>query len=652
MRDSPRSNYSRKVLTLLDSADGVTLDALAEAVSDIAQQLDTAAVTPQNVPVVQAVNQALNTTFSHSVQSWNNTGAANDTRYECYAWFSNDETAGTAMDAGVFPTVPNFTLKEETHATYDADYSDWDWATGTARFQGFKSVDTLLPGNNVEPGYSLYANITVVRANQYVYINPDTRLFAGLYGNSTANGWEFISGEFIPTAEVVGTVTTPTSRDYVVHTRTSRGFTVQSEVLTVASAPSNTDFSNGAVVVLQWKQVLNYGVLGYDIYRKTGATYVKLVSVVTGQLTYIDNNSVVESVGGYPSYDFQSLVAYTATNTGALTTVPYSGDPLNTLWSSIPFAIRVPQNYDKGDSILADGQWLRFGLFGQNANGQLDLRITDAVILITTTALESVSAQFRSDMVGMTVSITYKGNTFSDTIASYSSATRVGLTNPSPFDVVANGVAIIEGGGLDHSLLGDLVTLSYQEGAAYAPNPLDNDGTHGIPPVTPNGTTQGGGGQGGSGEDGEPVCLFAEELVRIEDEKITAKELHDRFHNGEWMRVFDGDVYKNVVDAQLGIDDIWYLETENKVNLKPTDTKQIFTPNGKKTVASLNVGDEINTNINGIKAPSQITTKHKILIRRIVVRFSLEPSEKFLAGSGAGEIEVSNLKPGDIIVTV
>jgi hypothetical protein len=274
---------------------------------------------------------------------------------------------------------------------------------------------------------------------------------------------------------------------------------VQSTPLTVANAPSDTDFANGARVVLTWSQVLNYGVSSYDIYRKTGATYKFLKSITTGQLTYIDNNVSTAAVG-YPAATFTRLVAFTASQVDTLASLPYAGDPQNPQWPTTFYAIKTPQNYDKSDTILAGGQWLRFYLSGLTG-GRLDVQVTDGVSNSTTT-LTSAAAQFTASQVGLTVTITDGTHTNTKTVAAYVSATQITLNTATSFSATGCTVTV-SGGAPAHSLYIDLAHLDSQQGAAFSWNPEDFSSARGIPASNPNGSSQGGnGGGGGGGSDG------------------------------------------------------------------------------------------------------------------------------------------------------
>lgn len=639
-KEAPRpvDYWSGKVKTLLLSEQGTQIEDLASAIQTIADGLDTAVVTPNIVPIPQAVNQLLNSGFIHSIASWNNSGALNDTRYECYGVFSNVEGEGVSMSTATAPTTPNQTLKQLTDGGYDASYCDWNWTNGVARFQGTKTIDFQLFGNPVEPSYAGAVTMQLVRATQYVYINQNTRLSCGLYGDSMSKAlWGYLYGNFLPVATVLGTVATPTSRDYMVYARTNRGFTVSSTVITVANAPSNTDFNNGAVVNLSWKPVLNYGVIGYDIYRETAGAFDLLFRVVSGQTQYQDNGSITDTVVSYPAATFDHLVAYTATNGGALSVIPYSGDPNNPTWATMPFVIRVPSNYNKGDTVLTDFQWLRFGLFGLASNGNLDMRVTDGVADGSFTDITSAAAQFTAGQVGLPITITGKGiDDYVGVVDTYTSATKISVTPPySTGGGTVDGLTVtIEGGAPEHSLWCKNVALSNTEGAAWAANPADYDGTHGIPPVTTNGSTQGGSGTGGGGIDGNQVCVFHEEWVQGKD----GDKLMSELEIWEWIPDGHGGL-NQVIEILDNVSDIFYTETENGVSAKTTDSHQFFTEEKEIPLKNLKKGDMLI--VDG--EPSPIKCIHKLPDKGMVRRISLRPGHSFLIGTG-GKMLVSNEK--------
>ncbi len=548
----------------------------------------------------------------------------------------------------------NYTLKTPDHTLYSEALSDWSWtnpSAGCARFQGSYSIDAQLPGNSIEPGYTYYGVFNIVKYNQYIACASEERLWCGLYANQSST-WDWIKGDFEISYDVLDAgVAGPfaTTRSYRILATTDRGFTIRSSVLIMTDAPSDAQFSLGARVYLSWKNVLRYGVQTYQIYRETAGTYVLLQTITTGLTSTLDNGSIEDTAVGWPSADFDQLVAYTATIVNVIDELPYSGDPLNPQWATIPFSLKVPQTYDMSSTDLTDWQWLRWGF--SSLTGNLDLDIPDGEITDTSTTITTAgSGQFTADMVGLDIDVYISSDSFiGTTIATYVNANEITVADPMT-DTGTDKRLYIHEGAPPHSLFIDLAHLTWQLGAAFSPNAADNDGTHGIPPVTPNGTTQGGGGtgQGGGGIDGQPVCLYEEESVETRDGYVLAKELK------VGMQVPSGyGTWNTINEVSMGIGEVWYIETENGCTLKCTDTKQIFvSKQKKKPLSKLRKGDKILTKVNGVIQPSPITLKLSMVKKDVVVQIGLRPNEKFLAGGGTGQIVVSNRKPFEVITPV
>lgn len=679
--------------------------------------------TTQNTP--QAVNQILNGSFSHSVNSWANVGTANNGRYECASWFSvpiasnnpmykanqivgpetfvlgvvstvadtititghglatgtaftvtgnrpsplalstvyfaividantiqvaasyADAMAGTFIPLTTTTTggnlVFNFTLKDDSHTEYSPEFSDWDITTGQARLAAEFDLSCFLPGNNIEAGYYYYPVFSIVKANQYIAAQQDCRIFAGLYGYSTGDSeWDWLSGAWEVTNEVLGTVSTPTSREYRVFAQSNRGVTYVSEIETVASAPSDADFGSGATVFLSWASVLNTGVTSYAVYRNTGGTYVKLSPDLSStQRQYIDNGSFQSAEGGWPASDFDALVSYTASGTGAVASLPYAGDPLSQGWNILPFAIRVPQNYDKGDTDLSKGQWLRFGL-----NKNLDIRVEGVINPVPNNdTITTTAGQFTAEMVGsdLTIVTIPKGAVSSATITAVTDSNNITFTPPGLPAIGAQPVyvTVIEAAP-PHSLLVDLTHLTYIPGAGFSPNPEDISPDRGLPAATPNGTTQEGPPPGNppTNPDGFPPdrCLHELEMVETVTGELPAREIE------VGMFLPDGFGGENIVaQKDLGVAEVFYVETENGCTLMATGTKKIYTSDTTtELLKDLFIGSEIVT-FNGVRTLSKIKNIQS-MGRKIVVQLGLLPNHSFLAGS-KGRILVDNRKP-------
>lgn len=549
-----------------------------------------------------------------------------------------DALDGTQIDLTTTTTggslLYDYTLKDDSATSYVEQFSDWDIPTGSARFQPDFDISTWVPGNNIEPGYTYYAVFSTARADQFVTADPDVRINCGLYAESTANGWDWIGAPFELTAEVVGTVATPTSRDYRVHVLTNRGFSIRSSILTVANAPSDADFAAGARVILTWKRALNFGVVGYALYRDTAGTFVRLQTVSAGTQIYIDNGSFQETVVGYPAADFEKLVAFTSTSQNAIAQIPSPEDPNFVGWNTIGYAIKVPQDYDMSDMVGNSGQWLRWYL-----DGSLDYRIPDASVTENSGTVDITSGAFRADMVGLTVDISVKTGSSTHTISGFTDVDRITVTPDWVLPDADNAVLYIYEGAPPHSISIDLLHLTYQEGAAFSPNSEDISPDRGVPAAVPNGTTQGPiipPGQYPGNPDGAPTCLYEYQGVETADGNVRAGDLE------YGMLLPDGyGSFNRIKMINKAWSFVYLVETENGRTIICTDTHKIYTPDGTRALRQLKEGDKIVTIPDLI--PSPITRIEKLLEKHIVVQLGLEPNHSFIAGG----VLVNNAKPLD-----
>ena len=555
----------------------------------------------------------------------------------------------------------NYSLKSSAHALYLSSQTNWSRETapaGVARINSGSTLDIPLVQPSGEPSYVLFAAFNIAKKNQYVYAPVGARITCGMYGRQ--NGvWDYLNGAFAVTALVSGTVTTPTSRDYRVHTRTSRGFTVQTPTTTVASAPSDTDFSNGARVILSWQKPLQYGVLGYDIYRLTGATYKLLGRVESGLTTYIDNNAFLpDVVSAYPTADFTKLQAYTATSDSVLATLATDGVDAN--WDTLPFAIKVPANYNHSLTDFTRYQWVRWNITGLTG-GRFDMRVTDGVTN-STEIVTSAVGQFNAGMVGKTMVITAKEGTHTAAIASYTSPTEVGLgLFPVSFSST-EAELVVEGGADVNSVYIDLAHLSFGENAIFGFHPDDLNPSRGVPPVAANGSNQGGtiilpeipppGGDG----DGSPRCVWIEELVTVTDGsglifQIKAEELK----NG--MFTFFQNEIGIIAGIEYGVADIWSVETANGFVAHTSDTHKYLDDPCDLTglpLAMKPVGSPVFTSIDGRGEVSTIIKREMIQKSGVVVRLKMSHTHRFLIGTLSdkcrkwGGIGSHNTKPREI----
>lgn len=637
--------------------------------------------------------------------------------------------------------MPNTTLKSVDHTDYDADYSWWDRTTGVARLnQGF-TLDAPLPHPTADPGYTLYAVFNAALDNSNVYPTVDTRIGAGIYAKQSglpSGNWDYLYGAHTVSVELSGTIATPTSRSYLVHTRTSRGFSLLSSITTEAGAPSNSDFSGGARAFLSWPKPLQFGVIAYDVYRMTtvatfdaadtnttdetiklstigdlvdgdavtllevdglpagaseATTYfirvvvapneialydtrahalaspsttgrvdltsvgtgtntlqriVKLRIIETGLTSMQDNNSdIADSYPTYPTADYTGLRAYTATLPGVLSTL--SVDGVTEGWDTLPFAIKVPSNFNKGtmNDTQAYQQWLRIKLFGADgATDRLDWRAIEVQPTGTLAPQEYVcpNGGVTASLAGKTATVYSKYGNFS------ASVSGVTLTDPQAVTLGLGGewngpdgytgpVTLIVTGGADSGAIHiDLCHLSYGPNAIFGFHPDDQAQERGIPPVAANGSNQGGTTVVTGGGDGGPIgghCVAVTEMVTVTDGAGAIFQVPASDVDAETYLFNHAKRITQLADRKYHKAQLWRIETENGFTCDTSEDHKYLTHEDDKHGTSLkilNVGDEILTSVDGIATVTKIRDKYPIGTG-VVVQFDLPQDRRFLAGT-------------------
>ena len=264
----------------------------------------------------------------------------------------------------------------------------------------------------------------------------------------------------------------------------------------------------------------------------------------------------------------------------------------------------------------------------------------DGVIVNGDTALTSAVGQFTADQVGCDIDV-YLANDliFATRIDAYVSPTEVKMLDPAPDDDTDCRIYIHEGAPL-HCISADLIHVGFVPGATFAYNAEDLSPDRGIPPVTPNGTSQGGnpGGQPPNTPDGHPVCLWIDEIVTLYGgDRITIGELNlgDKLDNG-----YGG--YNIVTEIKDGVSDVWLLSTENGAEMLASPTKQVYIEKGvKKVLSKIKNNDKVVTSL----GQSTVLANQRAMKKQIVRQISLTPTDTFMAGSKQVQIMISNNKP-------
>lgn len=409
--------------------------------------------------------------------------------------------------------MPNTTLKTSAHTNYSPIFADWDVANGNARLGTEKTIDNQLPGRIVRPSLIYYVGFIAARINAYI-IFPDTAyLYAGFWLNNGVDSyWVQGTNPFTVTGAPNGSPATTIDRKYRIFARTDRATSFLSTELDIPNAPSDAAFAAGASVSLLWDRLGDIGIISYDVYRKTGATYQLLQQVESGVNNYLDNNVVEDTAAGYPTATDDRSIALTTTRTLVNPSVLNSIfiDGVSPQWSTLSFPIRIPFDFD---SSLGDEQFLRIGIGGLT-DGAADLRLPATVVSGTTT-ITTTQGLLTAAQVGLDVTLTDDDDVeTNNTISGFTDTNHATLGTP-----IANGTYTIRimGGAGNHSLLVDCVHSSFGNNATFSNNDADFTPPRlQFPRAAPNGSNQGGTGDGSGGDGGFPTGGAPDELLPFE----------------------------------------------------------------------------------------------------------------------------------------
>lgn len=600
----------------------VEIDLLREGATPF---LRTTATTPVSIPA-QASNQLKNGDLAHSIYTWNNLHSGTNWVTSCAFFYTHTvPTATQELFLTFLSGVANNSIKSVSDTYYDATYTDWDLSKGYARLNGTTTLDTPLPQNLANPGKTEYLVFLAARANQYISLADDCRLFGGIWDNTAGQrNWLTAATAFTVTGSVVGTPAGTTSRKYKIYARTDKGYDYLSNELTLASAPNNGSFvANSVYVSLSWDSLP--GVISYDVYRLTGATYEFLYSITNGSTSYNDQNNVEATVAGYPTATDTYNRAYNSTRVGELANLAVDG--VSSAWSTIELPIRIPSDYDQ--SVTTSNQWVRLGL-----TQAADLSIDNCTTHSNTT-VDLPDTILTADHVGLTVELSDGTNTATRTINAQA-GNSLTLSSSISWSNSITTVRVV-GGGF-HGVYVDLVHVSYATGSVYSPHAEDYN--HTLQPVSaPNGSTQGGVGVAGDGSsDGGVRCLWEDEtvLTLIGGERVWKKAKECRI--GEALP--SGNLQPNyITDIGFGVADTVTIRTRNGWEKHCTLTHRVITSvmdiNGTM-VKRLRVYDIVLTDMDGKIEPSTIIAIEPHLEKQKVVTFTLSPTRTFMSGHCEG----------------
>lgn len=423
----------------------------------------------------------------------------------------------TATTTGT-PTT-NSSLKNSAHTNFAGNITDPLWnkpngraelgTTNTINFPlGYWNKDTSswVFQNLVEPSKVYYFICRVARKN--ATIKPRGFLGFHLWDASAGKKQVIEGGRFLLQVAPHGTPAATVSSDYKVIARTDKGDTLESNVVTV-NRPSDASFvTNEIYEILQWALVP--GVRIFEIYRKTGATFVKLAQITNSNTIYLDQGAVLpDVVTEFPTGDIQRRKAEAFTRPRDLENiiVDGAGD-----WNLVRVPIFVPASYD---TRVTTKQWGRAGL-----SVECDREVTDGVTIAASIVVESETADFVVEDEALDVIITSGNDTHSAAIANWIDENTVELDVAVPFDASGATITIVAGGR--NGLLVGEFGLSLTSGSWAANH--DDSTTAQLVASNPNGSTVGSGNPHDP-PDGGVECVRSDMRVRMHRSDRQIEEL-------------------------------------------------------------------------------------------------------------------------------
>lgn len=416
----------------------------------------------------------------------------------------------------------NDALKSSTHTDYNSNITDPDWnkSSGYFRLGGAQIVGypfgrfasngtTYVPLHFTFSGRELFARFNISRMNAFVKVKG--RLFMGVYNNHE-EVLDFVAGSNLSiSGQVIGNPSSTISTEYMIVLETEQGFSIVSNVLTVAGAPDDTGFNQGARVRLSWTYYA--GATRVVVYRKrAGGNVFRLEADDNPRGSYVDvNNATREDTGStsFPSIpdSVENVRSYWASPEGEFDDLAIDGSGVS--WR--PLEVRLPYPPSVDMSKLFDPHFI-IGL-----TQPLATEVTDAATNGTAT-VTSAAAQFTAAMVGKNFTITNPATlqTHTGTVAAYVGPGEITLSSAVPWSAAGNILEIED--SQPHGLHIDCVGVSINDGE-WEINPEDNSELRGQPVASnPNGSTQGsptGGAPTGGGGTGGIDCVSDAAMIKV-----------------------------------------------------------------------------------------------------------------------------------------
>lgn len=459
------------------------------------------------------VNQIFNSdlTDSNNTRFESVAGSGNSAKELAYFFtHSNSATALTVKNALTDPadTVTS-AIKESSHANFSSNIQNprWDKENGVIVFGKTNTIDMPLgdfindgqdfvAGHPLQPGKSMF--VTFKLARKSVYIFPKGRIYCGIYNNkSGSEGWlkganygltGAKRGEEVPLATV--------SAQYMIAIETDQGYTLVSDIVTIADSPALANFSPNCYNFLSWKYIA--GTLRVRIFRKLGAGNVFEIREEIQTNSYQDKAAVSSDdtgSGSFPTFSGQktTIESYWASTEIALQNVAVDGVAAEYDIFRVTLGISNTVNFSD-----VENPFLRIGL-----TDPAGIRVTDA-ITNSTASVTSAVAQFTTAMNGKTFTLENlsTGAIHTGTVT-YVSPTEITLSSACPWSSSNNRLTIED--CIEDAFILDKIGFDFNRGS-WTPRTEDTASRPQVTASNPNGSTQGEGtvGSGGIGGD-EPI---------------------------------------------------------------------------------------------------------------------------------------------------
>lgn len=415
----------------------------------------------------------------------------------------------------------NSALKSSDHSNFSGNIKDPAWnksfgyaelgSTNTINFPlGFwnQTAGSWVYHNQIEASKTYYAIFRMARKN--ARIKPRGFIGAHIWDGSSGKKQVVEGGRFNLSVRVEGVPAATVSSRYKVIARTDRGETLESNIFTI-NRPTNASFiTNVVYVVLTWAFLP--GVRIYEVWRDTGGVYEKLTEITNSQTIFLDQNAVAGTGSGFPAGDIQRRKAEAFSRPGDLDNINVDG---NGDWDFMRISLFVPPSYDTSST---NQQWLRVFL-----TDACDREVTDGVTNGTIT-VDSATAVFTADDMGLGIRIVSGSNIFNGTIASVVDADTITVNAAVPFSAATATITII-GGGRGGLLIGEF-GLSLTPGT-WAANHDDSNAARSAA-VNPTGSTVGGNNPTENPNSGTQ-CVRSDMRVRMHTDDRKIEELAIRY---------------------------------------------------------------------------------------------------------------------------